>query len=131
MNELTKKLQQLEDLNTSSCKETEETNQMIINCAKSTKTIYANNNTSTNACSMQEEVSDYIAKGLHSFIPRKVLKEIILENNPIPSNVVMERKVDNFMKDLVNDKHEKNRLALDKHLDRPPRKDRFCLWVHL
>ena len=65
---------------------------------------------------MPEELSSYITKAVSVYISDKTLKESILEENPVPGNVNKIKKLDSFLKELLEERGRKFCVKSDTNL---------------
>ena len=68
--------------------------------------ISVSNEAEDNAWSLPEELAELFNRNATNFVSKKLLKKDILDNNPVPSNLVKRRKLDSHMEALIkgNDK---------------------------
>ena len=65
---------------------------------------------------LSEELSSYIKSSCVEYVSDKVLKERILDENPVPENVIRTKKLDSFLKELLEEKGKKFCIKADTNL---------------
>ena len=68
----------------------------------------------TSQWKLSEELAEYANKKLNIHIPEKQIEEGIMKEFPIPSNIIIQKELDAFMKHHVEDKKNKTCLAVEK-----------------
>ena len=63
-------------------------------------------------------LNTYVNKNFNEFINDKQLKESILLKSPVSANVAEPRKLDDYLKDILEENHKKNELFWDNSLEK-------------
>lgn len=71
-----------------------------------------------NMYELPEELAAYVNKYLERFVPDKGLKDSILYENPVPSNVIKPKRLDDFFKELLEEQKKRSEMALDDALEK-------------
>ena len=58
-------------------------------------------------------MADYANKYLRNFVPEKDIKDSILTTSPVPANIQGPKKLDDFFKELLEEKKKKTELFWD------------------
>eukprot|EP00112_Aurelia_sp_Birch-Aquarium-sp1_P019803 Seg4970.3 transcript_id=Seg4970.3/GoldUCD/mRNA.D3Y31 product="hypothetical protein" protein_id=Seg4970.3/GoldUCD/D3Y31 len=67
-------------------------------------------------------MADYANKYLKNFVPEKDVKDSILTTSPVPSNIQGPKKLDDFFKELLEEKKKRSELFWDSNLERMQQK---------
>jgi len=86
---------------------------------------------------LPENIVDYIHHYMAKYIPDKELKEKILVQNPVPTNVRPVHHLDEFLRDIMKDEKKSNEILFDSVLEKVQGKSRDVLgplskmWLYL
>ena len=67
---------------------------------------------------LPDELASYANKYLQKFVEDKNLKDSILNENPVPTNITKPRKLDEYYKELLEENRAKRELTLDVTLEK-------------
>lgn len=67
---------------------------------------------------LPDEMADYLNKYMDKYVPDKDLKDSIMTENPVPSNVNKPKKLDGYFKEILNENHKRNELKVDDALEK-------------
>ena len=73
---------------------------------------------------LSEELSEYANHYMSKYINDKGLKEKILTENPVPTNIDKVKVMDEFLKGIMKDKKKSNEILLDSILEKVQKKTR-------
>ena len=65
---------------------------------------------------LSDELAKYVNKAFKGFIADKILKEKVLEENPVPTNIAKCKKLDTFLKKLLEESGKKYCVKGDESL---------------
>jgi len=72
--------------------------------------------TKENSYELPQRLVEYMHKYFNAHIADKVVKEMILSENPVPSNVQAPKAIDSFIKELLQDNNMRKVIMLDQSL---------------
>ena len=67
---------------------------------------------------LPDELASYANKYFQKFVHKKNLKDSILNENPVPTNITKPRKLDEYYKELLEENRAKRELTLDGTLEK-------------
>ena len=62
---------------------------------------------------LPDELASYASKYLRKFVQGKILKDSILNENPVPTNITKPRKLNEYYKELLEENRAKRELTLN------------------
>ena len=60
-----------------------------------------------NGYELPTELVEYVDKYFNKFVPDKEIKDSVLFGNPVPSNIQKPKSLDDFYKDLLEEKRKR------------------------
>ena len=67
---------------------------------------------------LPDEMANYLNKYMDKYVPDKDLKDSVMTENPVPSNVNKPKKLDGYFKEILNENHKRNQLKIHDALEK-------------
>ena len=71
---------------------------------------------------LPKSMANYANKYFEEYVPEDSLKEVILCQNPVPDNLDNVKKLDDFLRDILKEKHKTNEQNIENVLEKLQRK---------
>ena len=71
---------------------------------------------------LPKSMANYANKYFEEYFPEHSLKEAILWQNPVPDNLDDDKKLDDFLRDILKEKRKANEQNIENVLEKPQRK---------